>query len=848
MSRPTIYDELCEDILTNEKFLTDYEELVSSEDSDLDQSIYKRLLESASIFACSSKENDKIIALKISAKIMEIGKTPEIFSRACELIFVRLGCFPTIKMSIDEYSSKDYFNIMSGKLGDDLPIVLRMELINKIISNKISLDKKDIFLTDYQANVLRHLREKKSVSISAPTSAGKSFVLIRYIIECLKNNSKFIVVYIVPTIALISQVQRDIKKSIEDYEIDNINIITSYYEIFNENKLLQSKTLLILTQERMQSIESKIENPLRVDLLIVDEAQNIEEEARGIILEDSIQQLKDWYHDIQMVFISPFTENPEKFGSIFSCDKLKSLTTRFSPVSQNIIDVKIKKGYIEMYYISQELKRSMKLQFDKVEEKIPKTYERKAWLASKLIGSGPTMIYCNGPVDCRRTADAISEYSAISTIDPKVMDIIEFLEKNIHPNYYLIDYLKKGIGYHYGKMPPSVKTAIEILFIKKYLQAICCTSTLMEGMNLPAKNIVLYKPTVGNRNPIKELDLLNLAGRAGRLMKDFSGNIYCIDSEEWKGARLGTERLSHEIVSSMENVLSNKREMIVEQLKSIIKSRDKNKDVEAAVTSFIINEIRQGKIEPVEQMIRNDQDINNSLKEVVSMVKKIAGKMNLPADIILKNRSIDPRLQNDLYNALAKLDSPPIPKHPSSGEFYSSLSKIFPILNECLKKNGHERYNNYHALITDRWANEKPLKEIIEMRLNYLEKDKNQKLDEDIINTELENIFEILNKKIKYELSRDISCYIDIINYISKEQNENLESIDHISYYIEVGAHNPTTLVLIGNGIPRTIAILISQILPRNLNDFEKCKKIISKKNRELVKEIPSILLEEILT
>ena len=135
------------------------------------------------------------------------------------------------------------------------------------------------------------------------------------------------------------------------------------------------------------------------------------------------------------------------------------------------------------------------------------------------------MVYCNSPSDCRNTANALFDLVGQQDCNQTVLEVIKFLENNIHPEYFLIKYLKNGIGYHYGKMPPSVRMSMELLFSKKHINVICCTSTLMEGINLPTKNIVVYKPKYGNRTPITDLDLLNLVGRAGRLMKDFFGNI-----------------------------------------------------------------------------------------------------------------------------------------------------------------------------------------------------------------------------------------------------------------------------------------------------------------------------------
>ena len=715
-------------------------------------------------------------------------------------------------------------------------------------SNIYNVGKETVFLTDYQVELLHNLKKKRNISISAPTSAGKSYILTRYIVECVINNKKFIAVYIVPTRALITQVQRDFNKALRDHQIENVDIYTSSWEIKDEDIEQLSKAIFVLTQERLQAFEGRMKIPFKIDLLIIDEAQNIEEGARGILLEDSIQQVREWNIDLQVVFIAPFIENPEEFQHIFPSTKLESIKTKFSPVSQNIFSIDIKGNNIERSYISQEMGRKIKLDEFRIDEKVPENYRRKAWVAVNLIEDGPTMVYCNGPVDCRDTANALFDLMDTLDVSQNVLEVIKFLEENIHPDYYLINNLKKGIGYHYGKMPPTVRLLMELLFSKKYINLICCTSTLMEGINLPAKNIVVYKPRYGKTTPINDLDLMNLVGRAGRLMKDFFGNIYCIDSDEWKGPKLSVERTEYEIESSMEYVIINKRQDIIDNLRTNLKSRGRNDDVEAAVTRFLINEIRRGKIEIVEQLIAQDKSIADGLTEIYAHVKTIVSEINLPAEIILRNRSIDPRLQNKLYKKLKEIQSPPIPRHPATGTIYADLEKIFPLLNECFNKESREKYNAYHALFANWWVNETTLGQIIENSLDYIKnKEGLNELTEKRINTEIEKIFDTANIKMKFELCRDISCYIDILQYVLGNKLSDVDAIRNISFYIEIGAFKPTTLTLIGKGFTRTVAILISRKLPQNINDFKLCEKYIYKNKENINKYIPHILMKELM-
>lgn len=94
--------------------------------------------------------------------------------------------------------------------------------------------------------------------------------------------------------------------------------------------------------------------------------------------------------------------------------------------------------------------------------------------------------------------------------------------------------MKKGIAFHFGKLPQRIREKIEELYEQKAIDYMFCTSTLLEGVNLPAQNIFILNNTIGLRK-FTDVDFWNLAGRAGRLSKELSGNIICVrlDSNKW---------------------------------------------------------------------------------------------------------------------------------------------------------------------------------------------------------------------------------------------------------------------------------------------------------------------------
>ena len=107
------------------------------------------------------------------------------------------------------------------------------------------------------------------------------------------------------------------------------------------------------------------------------------------------------------------------------------------------------------------------------------------------------------------------------------------MKEDIHRKYYLIDCLKKKIAYHHGSLPDIVRKEIEELYINEKLSTIFCTSTLLEGVNLPANNLFTFEPKKKD-TPLTNFEFGNLIGRAGRLNSSLYGTVYYIEENNDK--------------------------------------------------------------------------------------------------------------------------------------------------------------------------------------------------------------------------------------------------------------------------------------------------------------------------
>ena len=78
-----------------------------------------------------------------------------------------------------------------------------------------------------------------------------------------------------------------------------------------------------------------------------------------------------------------------------------------------------------------------------------------------------------------------------------------------------------------------VRRTLEKAIVSKQINNVVCTTTLMQGVNMPAQNIIirnphLYLKKTDTAAELSNYEMANLRGRAGRLLKDFIGRTYVL--------------------------------------------------------------------------------------------------------------------------------------------------------------------------------------------------------------------------------------------------------------------------------------------------------------------------------
>lgn len=336
-----------------------------------------------------------------------------------------------------------------------------------------------------QSLILKRLLSGENLAISAPTSFGKSFIIDAFISLKKPNN----VLIIVPTISLTDETRRRLhKKFSAEYKI----ITTADVE-------LSKKNILIFPQERAISYLEKIES---LDLFIIDEfykASEKHDKDRAPALIKAMMKFtkiaKQRYYlapNISEIRNNPFTKGMD-----------------FVKIDFNTV-------FLEKHDLSKEIK----------EDDVKKS---EALLKILSDTNGKTLIYAG----TYKNIEKISNLFLNTKLEHEPFLLKEFsswLKINYDPNWKLAKLLEKGVGVHNGRLHRSISQLQIKLFEEKHgIKNIVSTSSIVEGVNTSAENVVIWQCKNGSSN-LKDFTYKNIIGRSGRMFKHFIGKVYLLST------------------------------------------------------------------------------------------------------------------------------------------------------------------------------------------------------------------------------------------------------------------------------------------------------------------------------
>lgn len=342
-----------------------------------------------------------------------------------------------------------------------------------------------VTLHSEQSLVLKHLLDGENLAVSAPTSFGKSLIIDAYIaIKKPKN-----VLILVPTIALTDETRRRLNKKFSaEYKI----VTTSEVE-------LAEKNILIFPQERAIHYCDKLE---QLDLLVVDEfykaSQAFDKERSPALLK---AMLKLGEKASQKYYLAP-----------------------------NISDLNDNPFTKDMQFLRMDF-NTVFLEKHELYKNINKDAQKKNNALLQILGKQDTksLIYAGTYSNVDSVATLLIENTEREHSE-LLSDFSAWLATNYHPNWKLTALVKRGVGIHTGQLHRSLSQIQVRLFeeMKGGLQTLVSTSSIIEGVNTSAENVIVWSNRKGQLK-LDDFTYRNIIGRGGRMFRHFVGNIYILE-------------------------------------------------------------------------------------------------------------------------------------------------------------------------------------------------------------------------------------------------------------------------------------------------------------------------------
>lgn len=591
---------------------------------------------------------------------------------------------------------------------------------------------KSAFLKDVQnKNLVFHFEQKvleekisnkQNLLISAPTSFGKSLLIEEFVARKIYDN----ILIIQPTLALIDETRKKLQKYTDTYNI-----------VLNTSQEIKHDNIFILTSERVLDILPKISN---IDLFIVDEFYKISNHKH----DDRVSQLN-------IAFYKVMFKNPQ----------LMLLTPSVDSVDNNFT----KKYSLNFFKTEYSLVRQ---ELEKISCNSKK--ERKAKLFDLLNSlSEPTIVYVRSPAQAEELSNEFIRDDKKNT--ENTFPIFEWIDNNVSAKWNLKKYLQKGIGLHNGQYPRHIVNAQLDYFNDNKINILFATTSLIEGVNTVAKNIIIYDMHKGPKK-LTYFDFNNIKGRAGRMMKYYTGKVYYFDDPP----KQEIENIDVPIVTQDNNLQS---EILVNLKKEDMKEQKKR----------VYEELIQG----------------------------------LPADLlqIFKSNYYNIEKQKRLYcflkdnkETLDKLSwAMPIPT-------YELLLYTLYIINYYLENKKGSGYKflaqkchqiiqggNLHSIISN------------EIKYQQTLKSNQGKSEENIISLSVSKVFGFIRNQAKFEIPKRLSILESIVNYLNINKKANYSAF--ISILEHEGVDSKLS-ILLDFGVPSSTLKKFKNLPDNNIIEYVK--------------------------
>ena len=386
---------------------------------------------------------------------------------------------------------------------------------------------------------------------------------------------------------------------------------------------------------------------------------------------------------------------------------------------------------------------------------------------------------------------------------------LNHLEHTFGNDWIVLKALKGRIGIHHSLIPKYIQKEIINLFNEGALLCLFSTTTITEGVNTSAKNIIITSNKKGIK-PLRQFDAKNIAGRAGRFHQHYSGRV--ID-------------------------LNNGFEDIVNRQPEILEH--KNYDVQAAKTD-------------VDYQITKDRYLSESERQEKETILLQIAATEIPSEVFDCFRVVGPKDKLILYSYISRMPWWTIDEIKRVSQYLAQSSAhrlywkgfqqiidmILPIVREDKLKQlitirtGKQQYSLITVLLNSYLDGG-----FLSMVEFYVRRADSPKTKDEA----MRQVADLVYNVFKYHLVKYLGLFDVFFRYqVSKSENVNMEDVAGLGLLLqklEYNALSPNARKVSDYGVPLKLIDCYDSKTPYDKGQFDAYEQYVDQEIRRLFEE-----------
>lgn len=673
----------------------------------------------------------------------------------------------------------------SGNSMDFLSNYAITSLYRSQVNEHNLLDKSQKEVVDLFQSIQPH-----RLLVSAPTSYGKTF-LMREIVFLNKDRYKNILL-VFPTVALLLENAQEMTNFVQEHQL-NYSIIKTVDEVSDDE---QSKIFVFTPERALQLISSFPE--LKIDFFFFDEVYKIDE--------DYCSDPLDEHGDDDEIVVTHKRCKSSSVKNFLDEDRGKTFRIALYLLAKSVDDYYLAGPNLNKEQFGDGLKRFINLNHitvkeilfeptlriavnaysSHIQEQLPEFVSKPSCTdlvpVSKKVNEriqnvvsyidqnnyGKTLLYCTTPAKAIEYSNKLSNnLGSVQIMENYPKDFrcfIEHIKKeydvdNSVNDWSLIKVLQSGFGMHHGKLPKYIQREILEQFNRGMFRILFCTSTIVEGVNTDAQNMIILNPTKGH-NKLTPFDIKNIKGRAGRYYHCFVGRVFYTSKE-------------------LENIESS------------------------STLSLDFATYSNKLLDPIDIDNAELEDLTPKNAQAKQEREKYTSTFMLPEELFIQNRTVSKENQEQLLQILLQPEEyntfRPLLLHSVKVEDFLKYRWITKILTLFYKAGliDETTSKRYSAVANDYYS--KGFNGLLKYELSRYQKGKLKSVDK-----AYSEAFKSVRDILEHKIPKILSLFQSVILFVAEQQGDHPDSfsLSHVRRYYETGVRSPLGESLIEYGFP----------------------------------------------